>query len=74
MNLANEIESVSAGVGALAVVFGGIFTLGRFRGVVDANTKATERLTEAFDKHADKVGDQLADHETRISVLEAKRK
>lgn len=63
---------------ALAVLVGALLYGGRVAGKIDANTSATERLTATMEKQSEKYdgkfdahGAQLANHETRITVLES---
>ncbi len=56
-------------IGAGGIV-GFFYAVAKWVGRVDANTDATERLTTAFEKHADTVTNKLGDHEHRITILE----
>ena len=61
--LATLVPSGITVAGTLIVFF-------RWVGKVDANTKATEKLTDAFNGFQEKISDRVADHEIRLTVLE----
>lgn len=60
---------VEAVVPAITVC-GVLYATGRFTARVEENTRATTRLTKAFDRHADKTDARLDDHEKRITIVE----
>lgn len=73
---AATIEAICAVATVLGGIGGFVYAFGKFVASVHDNTRATDRLTESFDKHADvhdHVDSRLGDHEIRISVLETKR-
>lgn len=70
MNLSNIYEVLMA----LAVVAGFLITVGRFLAGVNANTRATEKLTDVFEKFVSKTDETLLDHEVRLTVLEQQKK
>jgi hypothetical protein len=74
MSLPTIIEAAAAGTGMLAFLGGAVYGLGKFGAKVDANTVATEKLTEAFSLQTESVGNTLTDHEVRITVLEKGKK
>lgn len=51
-------------------MLGALWVLARWVGRVDANTAATERLTQAFEAFSDDIRRDVADHEARLRVLE----
>lgn len=68
--IASTIEAASSAV----VVIGAVYAIGRFSGRVDENTRATDRLTAAYERQAEKTDEKLSDHETRITVIETRLK
>lgn len=68
--IATTIEAASAA----AMIASWVFGIGRYTAKLEMLTKATEKLAAVFEKHTEKSDATLADHETRITVLEkAKR-
>jgi len=59
---------------AIVAVIAALFALFRWIGRVDANTRATDRLTTAFQEFTETVGARLSDHEIRITLLERSEK
>jgi hypothetical protein len=57
---------------SIIALLGALLLFARWVGKVDQNTRATEKLTEAFDAFSGKIGDKVDDHEVRIRVLESK--
>jgi hypothetical protein len=54
----------------LIAVGGVLFALFKWIGKLNENTKATEKLTVAFETFAGQIQNRLTDHESRISHLE----
>ena len=69
----NALDIVS-GLSGLATVLTLIFAAGRWVAKMEANTAATERLSDSFDSFSGDVRGTLVDHEKRIVVLESDRK
>jgi hypothetical protein len=74
MHIALVFEALAVIIPALGGISGMLYAVGRWVGKVDENTKATDRLTAAFDKHADRVDAKLDDHDARLVVVETKLK
>lgn len=70
MDAGTVTEIIIAACTVLGVLYGGA----RWIGKIDRNTEATERLTSAFEKHAERVVEKLEDHEVRITVLESRKR
>jgi hypothetical protein len=66
------IEVVVAAIMCALALGGVIRGLFKWLAGIERLTLATERLTAAFNSHAEKTGNQLADHEHRITVLETR--
>jgi hypothetical protein len=66
--VASAIESASAGVMMLGI----IFATGRFSAKVDENTRATDRLTKAFSEHAEKTDGRLNSLEVNMALVQSK--
>lgn len=71
------VATIIEAAASLGTVVAFFHQAGRFSAKVDANTRATDRLTDAFEKHVEKVderltqhGEKLADHEARLHSLE----
>ena len=64
------VTAVVEAAAAAITVCGVLYSTGKFTARVEENTRATTRLTAAFDKHADKTDARLDDHEKRITVVE----
>jgi hypothetical protein len=60
---------VAATLAILAFLWG----VARWTFKVDMNTRATDRLTQAFERHAGRTDETLNDHERRITSLEDSR-
>lgn len=69
LNAIYLVVTIIVGLGTIGTI--GI-AIARWIGRVDENTRATARLTGAFDAFTEKVGNTLLDHEKRITTLEAK--
>ena len=70
MDIATTIEATSAAVVGLSLLAGGVFAAGKFKGVMDANTSAVEKLAGVFERFSNETDRTLLDHEVRIAVLE----
>lgn len=71
------LQTLAEALPGIAIVVGLIYGFGRWSSKIDANTKATENLTDAFDKEAKTVSTslmahevRLENHETRLNVVE----
>jgi hypothetical protein len=73
MDIATTVEAAAAAIGVVSLLGGGIFSAGKFKQVMDANTKALEKLGVVFDKFSSDTDKTLLNHEVRISVIEGTR-
>lgn len=69
----NALDLIS-GLSGLGSVVALIFAVGRWVAKMEANTAATDRLSDSFDSFSDDVRHTLVDHERRIVTLESDRK
>jgi len=79
MDIATTIEASASAVGVLCLLAGGVFSAGKFKAIMDANTKSNEKLANVIDGHliwaqqqVDDAREKFNDHEVRISVVEAR--
>jgi hypothetical protein len=70
MDIATTVEAACAAVGVISLLGGMIFSAGRFKAVMDANTRALEKLSAVFDRFSSDTDKTLLNHEVRISVIE----
>lgn len=66
----NIAELITTSVPALAVIVAALYGLGRWMGKIEQNTAATEKLSNAFEEHAEKIATKVEDHEVRIRLVE----
>ena len=79
MDVATTVEAAASAVGVLAMLGAGVFGLGKFSAIMDANTRSNEKLSDVIDGHltwaqqqVDLTRDRFAEHDKRISVVEAR--
>lgn len=59
-------------IAACCCILGFIWGIARWTTRIDANTSATDKLTQIFEHFVERVGTTLEDHGTRITRLETR--